>query len=423
MRYKAEIFDKVQYMFKETGYNDHQLHSVIYFENQLNLNTLKQAIILLLKTVPILNCKFCLNKGNSYWESKSKIDVDKVLEVVQSKEDLEMFTCSTTNEKTGPQIRMCLYRGQEDTLSIILNHMVCDGAGFKQCVYLLSDIYSGLMKNPNYKPDLIINGDRGIHKLTSQFKFYQKLKLLFLQNAESNQKNRSQLIESNKENTSPFILRHELLEDLFRGIYDYSKQNNVTINDTILTAYYRVLSNMMKQYGKPFNIAIMIDMRKYLKEKPTDILTNYSSTIITEATVNEVDDFKTTLFQINQFMKKNKDKLMGVNGFLKLEIPFKLFNQKKSYSIVKKNLKNPYIGMTNIGIIDSKQLYFQSTKIRNAFICGSIKYKPHFQIALSTFEDKLTFTSNLYGDEKDKELIMSCFAMLDKELKAAVAVQ
>ena len=167
MRYKAEIFDKVQYMFKETGYNDHQLHSVIYFENQLNLNTLKQAIILLLKTVPILNCKFCLNKGNSYWESKSKIDVDKVLEVVQSKEDLEMFTCSTTNEKTGPQIRMCLYRGQEDTLSIILNHMVCDGAGFKQCVYLLSDIYSGLMKNPNYKPDLIINGDRGIHKLKS----------------------------------------------------------------------------------------------------------------------------------------------------------------------------------------------------------------------------------------------------------------
>ena len=81
-----------------------------------------------------------------------------------------------------------------------------------------------------------------------------------------------------------------------------------------------------------------------------------------------------------------------------------------------KNLKNPLICMTNIGILDSEKLIFGNSSIEDAFMCGSIKYKPHFQLALTSFKDSITFSVNLYGNPKDKENIEYFFTLLDKEL-------
>ncbi|MCI2000378.1 MAG: hypothetical protein LKJ75_10180 [Clostridia bacterium] len=115
-------------------------------------------------------------------------------------------------------------------------------------------------------------------------------------------------------------------------------------------------------------------------------------------------------------MNTKKSKLMGMNVFLKLEFINRMFNSNKSYMIVKKRLKNPYICMTNTGILDSKKLVFDGSPIIDAFMCGSIKYRPHFQIALSSFKNKMTFSSNLYGSKNDYNKILTFFHLLDQEL-------
>ncbi|HOO29230.1 MAG TPA: hypothetical protein PLU43_12260, partial [Lachnospiraceae bacterium] len=68
------------------------------------------------------------------------------------------------------------------------------------------------------------------------------------------------------------------------------------------------------------------------------------------------------------------------------------------------------------GVIDHKRLYFKDAPIINSFMCGSIKYRPHFQMALSSFKNRITFSSNLYGSRKDRKNILHFYSLLDREL-------
>ncbi|MDP4177149.1 MAG: hypothetical protein Q8900_02260 [Bacillota bacterium] len=416
MKYKAEIFDKLQYLFEETKFNDHQLHCVIKFENKLNDIIIERAMNLLLKAVPILSCVYKHNNGDSYWETAVNSEFSDLFTIVSNETDFNTFTTSKTNELTGPQIKACLYSSTKDSLSIIMNHMVCDGAGFKQCLYLLSHLYSNLMKDKNFSPEYILNGDRSIQMITSQICLTDKISCLLFQNKESNQRKKHMFPMSQDENTSPFILTHEISEARYTLLHDYCKHNNVTINDIVLAAYYRALTKIMTVEGKTLNIPIMIDMRRYLQDKNINSLTNLSSTVITHIVVNFKETFKETLTKVNEEMNAFKAKQMGMNGFVKLALVFKLFSNTLSFSIIKKNLKNPYICMTNIGVLDYEKLIFKGSPATDAFICGSIKYRPHFQIALSSFANKITFSCNLYGSMQDRKTIMNFFSLLDKEL-------
>lgn len=130
MRHKAEVFDKLQYIYEVTKFNDHQLHCVIRFSDKVDTDIMRKAVGLLLKTVPILSCVYRFNDGDCYWEDAKGLVIDNAFIVVNNQIDFNRFTTSKTNEITGPQIKVCLFRSDTDYLSIIMNHMVCDAAGF-----------------------------------------------------------------------------------------------------------------------------------------------------------------------------------------------------------------------------------------------------------------------------------------------------
>ena len=138
-RFYAEIMDQMQFFFKE--YNDHQLHAIIYFNDTLELELLRGAVLLSIDIVPILGSRFVLNKRCPYWE---KIDINNndIVTFVDSpdpEDDIRRFIISITDELVGPQLMIRLIRSShKDTMCIIMNHMVCDGAGFKEYLYLLS---------------------------------------------------------------------------------------------------------------------------------------------------------------------------------------------------------------------------------------------------------------------------------------------
>ena len=70
-------------------------------------------------------------------------------------------------------------------------------------------------------------------------------------------------------------------------------------------------------------------------------------------------------------------------------------------------LKNPLICMTNIGVLDAARLSFGDLRPTDAYLCGSIKYKPYFQLAMSSYQDELTLSVNLYGSASDRARILS----------------
>ncbi len=416
MKYKAETFDYLQYLFNTTGWNDHQLHCVINFESKIDSSVMEKAVEVLIKTIPILSRVYKHNEGNAYWEDSCILHKSEYFYVVENYQDFEAFTFSKTNEEFGPQIKICLLQSKKDSLSIVLNHMVTDGAGIKQCAYLLSDIYSRLLIDSDYKPEHVIDGDRGFNHVLSGLSLSEKIKILILNKTDNNQNNIHKFPMSENENISPFILTHEILTERYNQMRDYCKINNVTINDVMLTAYFRVLSKVLNINGQPFGIPIMIDMRRHLTDKNLTALTNLSSTVIINAAVYQEESFSKTLEKINYEMKSKKNNYLGLNTFLKLDFLFKLCKGRLPYKILKHSLNNPNICMTNIGIIDSNKLVFQGAPILNVFVCGSIKYRPHFQMAVSSFKNKMTLSVNLFGSNEDRDTISKFFTLIDDEL-------
>ena len=120
--------------------------------------------------------------------------------------------------------------------------------------------------------------------------------------------------------------------------------------------------------------------------------------------------------KVNKDMSLKKNKFIGFNGFVKMSIIFKIFKYPSIKKILKKSFKNPLICMTNIGILDSKKLAFEGISVDEAFMCGSIKYKPYFQVALSSSKDSITFSVNLYGTLEDRNSIKEFLNILDDEL-------
>ena len=416
MKYKAETFDKVQYLYEETKFNDHQLHSVIRFDGKLDVDLLRKSVIMLLQVVPILSCIYHHNDGSDYWESVDPSEFENALTVVRDETKFNQFTTSKINEFTGPQMQLCLYQSDKDSLSIIMNHMVCDAAGFKECLYLLSNLYSRLMEDPKYFPDFKIDGDRSIQKVINEIPFRNRLKSLLFHNGESNQKSKIHFPLSKDENIFPFILTREIGSVKLAQLQAYCKKNHVTMNDVFLGAYYRALFQELKTDSAALHIPIMVDMRRYLKDNRFHTLSNISSTIIMDVPINASESFDDTVSKIAREMRIKKSTDIGVNGFVKLDLVFKLFSNKSSYKIAKNVLKNPPICMTNTGILDHKRLVFKETPIADAFVCGSIKYRPHFQIALSTFDDTLTISSNLYGSRQDYDLITQFLSLVEEQL-------
>jgi NRPS condensation-like uncharacterized protein len=419
MRYKAEVFDKLQYLYEVTKYNDHQLHCVINLADKLDAGTMRKAVSLLLQTVPMLSCVYRHNDGDAYWEDVRVLMTGEAFTVVNNQADFDRFTTSKTNEATGPQIKVCLFSSDKDALSIIMNHMVCDAAGFKQCLYLLADLYSNLMQNPDYLPGYIIDGNRDFEKVISEVSLRNKIKALLCYREDSNQSGRHTFPLSQDEITGPFILTHELPEKRYTVIQDYCEKNKVTVNDVMLAAYYRVLAKMLNIAGKPLDIPIMVDMRRYLKPDNGVELSNLSSMINTSLAIDPAESFEITLNKVNKAMNLKKAAQIGLNAFIKLALLrklFKIIGARRSYLLSKNGLKTPNICMTNIGILDAGRLVFKGSSITKAFMCGSIKYRPHFQMALSSYAGKITLSSNLYGSASDRDLIIKFFGLLDEEL-------
>lgn len=422
IKHKAEIFDYLQYLYDVTGFSDHQLHCVIKFENKINAAVMERAVRLLIKTVPALARVYRNYNGNSYWEDVDTLKCTDLFTIVDNEKDFESFTFSKTNEENGPQIRVCLLKAYRDSLSIIMNHMVTDGAGIKQCTYLLADIYSKIIKNKEYMPDYIVDEDRSIKKAISGIPLKDKISILLLNNKENNQGSNHKFPLCSGDKTSPFIFTHEILPERYYAIRNFCKERNVTVNDVILTAYFRVISKMLDLKGEALSIPIMIDMRRYLKNKNFDTLTNLTSTTAISISVEPGEDLCKTLAKVNTEMNAKKNNYIGMNGFIKLDMVFSIFKSNLSYKILKRSLKNPKICMTNIGVLDSTKLIFKDSIIENAFISGSIKYYPHFQMSISSFKDKMTFCVNLYGSQQDRNIILSFFSNLDNEMKAIPTV-
>ena len=141
---------------------------------------------MMLDIAPILSSKYVENVKEPYWEEVDSSNFKDIITFVNTKSEFDAFITSRTNEAAGPQVKACLLSSNKDSLCILMNHMICDAAGFKDYLYLLCSLYCNLLKNPDYKSNYLLNGDRSINVINNLFSFKDKFKTLMFQGKESN---------------------------------------------------------------------------------------------------------------------------------------------------------------------------------------------------------------------------------------------
>lgn len=416
--YTAEVFDQIQLLFGSNGFNDHQLHCVLRFDHALNEEILKKAMISSIEAIPILGTRY-LEGARPRWTSLDSKDFDRAFLVAQTETELEDFFVSRVDESIGPQIRVCLFNSVPFAVAFKMNHMVCDAAGFKTYLYFLCETYSRLTENPEYKPR-VITGDRSMRGVLKHFGAGAKLRCLFLQGKENNLTGDVRFPLSDHGEVRPFILTRKIARERMATLKDHGKASGATLNDIVLTAYYRCLfQRLALSAGAWLQIPVMVDMRRYLEKTGSfTSLTNLASTALTQIEYRSGESFEGALHRVKTVMDEKKSSNLGLNGFLKLDLIYRLLGDRKANRLLHSVLKNPLICMTNVGILDSAKISFGGLCPRDAFLCGSIKYKPYFQLAISSYSGELTLSVNLLGSASDRDCVLSFLGEIDAELSS-----
>lgn len=398
--YNAEAWDILQYLFKVKKINDHILHFAAEFSTKLDIHRLKQAVNISSDVFPLIRCRFDESTGR--WENRNYTS-DEMVELIETKnikENISKSICSEINTENGPQIKITVIRSEEkDTLCIIINHMICDAAGFKEYLYLLASIYTNIPKGKKYTPESGMHV-RKIKQIIKAFSLDDKIKIFFKKT--DIPKSGTTKFEFEGNQGSPFIETRTIPRDKFCLIKTYAKKHNSTINDIMLTALIRVL---FKIFGCIIPLTCTVDLRKYLKNRKADGICNLMTTLNCNIESDTCKTFDETLEKVTLTMNKQKADNGCIKNMALLEIVFDILPYKAAKNIVENIFSNPAISFTNIGILDKEKLNFGADKITRAYMTGSIKYAPNFQLAISTFDNEATLSVNLYGTQSDKEKI------------------
>lgn len=417
MDYPAEVFDQVQLLFDITGFNDHQLHCVLKFESNLDSAVLKKAVISSIEAIPILGTKYS-NGEKPHWTSIDPRSFGEAFVIAHTEQAFEDIAVSRVDEGRGPQIKVCyLDSNPSFAIALIMNHMVCDAAGFKEYLYFLCNTYSEMLADPEFKPAKIV-GNRSIRGVLGSMGLGVKLRSLLSQSRENNRAGNNRFPLSEGGEARPLILTRKIGKKRIRKLKTYCRVRRATLNDVVLTSYYRCLFQRLSvSLGEEVNIPVMVDMRRYLTQiEGFNALTNLSSTVITRLERRSEEHFEDTLNRVKSTMDEKKGSNIGLNAFIKLDLVYRLLGSKRANYLLRSNLKNPLICMTNVGILDKDRMCFGDLYPYDAFLCGSIKYKPHFQLAMSSYEDELTLSSNLYGNVTDRDNVISFFNEIEEDL-------
>jgi NRPS condensation-like uncharacterized protein len=416
MEYSAEAFDQIQLLFDSTGFNDHQLHCVLRFDRCLNEDVLKNAVMASIEAIPILGTRYIAG-ARPRWTSLDPKAFDRAFLFAQDETELEDFVVSRVDEGLGPQVRVCLLNSMPFAVALKMNHMVCDGADFKAYLYFLCDIYSRMMADPGYRP-AAVTGDRSLGRVLKRFGLRDRLKSLLVQHRENNLRGGARFPLSDDTEVRPFILIRKLARKKTAALKNCGKAKGATLNDVVLTAYYRCLfQRLALRPGTELRIPVMVDMRRHIeKSRKLKSLTNLSSTVSTHLDLRPGEHFEETLHRVKSIMDLKKGANLGLNAFIKVGFIYRYLSDRIANRIARSMLRNPLISMTNMHVLDSSQMSFGDLLPRDAFMCGSIKYKPHFQLAASSYEGELTLSVNLSGSAGDRDCILSFLAQVDAEL-------
>ena len=126
-----------------------------------------------------------------------------------------------------------------------------------------------------------------------------------------------------------------------------------------------------------------------------------------------------TVELVKEALKSSKeDRFTGLYSLPLLKLAYTVFPQAIAEFAIKLGYTNPYIGMSNIGIINPDEVTLNGAAPSDAFYSGAIKFKPYMQLALTTFRNEITFSTAVRVTDSEEKIFREFLDKVVEELTA-----
>jgi NRPS condensation-like uncharacterized protein len=406
------------------GVSNRTISIVLGFDGFLNEDLLERAVLLSLDADPILGCRFVLTNANPVFIKKPGFEAKDYFLVYQTEfvdDFLRLFLVKQIDDTK--MVDVALFRsGNNDTLSIKLNHTCGDAGALKQYVFLLANIYSELEKDSTFVPQTKFSEDRtpqAVYKsldIENPFAFFKP---------ELGKSIPTWAFPFENETGIPAYQQSMqcFSPEEFARLYSYSKENRLTINDLILTSFFR---NMFRVSPLPGDVEgkidVTIDLRRYLSEDKYPSISNLSSMVAVALKDCSDDSFIESVKKVKKAFAGRLDLQVDLHnsigceylGSLGYKAMFEYFfdgwNKGKEYKVC-----SPIL--SNIGIISRAPVLFGNNAVNNAYVVPPAFHAPALMLSASCYNNNLTLMSCYYSSEVNKRKMENFLDCIYSELR------
>ena len=378
-----------------------QIQVIMKLDGRLDFDRLTQAVKLSVDAEPILASRFVEDK-KYYWKRLENIDeiaFCSLEETDNADETVMQFLQSPLDMDNDPQVKVKIIRlEQYDILGVKLNYVCCDGTAAKEYIKLLSQIYS------------CIDQGEGTFKTESQIGSREDQDGLFKELGIKYPELRwNPLSEPPKTKWGfPWAQRREdsirfevcrIPKSDFGKIYQYGKSREATINDLILTAFYRTMFKISKpKQGVPMDINSTMDLRSYLLNHKSQTIKNLSGGLITRIARIINEPFDGTLSRVMSATTNIKESHSDENNEKISSAYFQDYFDHMSQTLETSTKSPLYIGnecfpgLCNLESISESLIGFGQNVVTDAYIIPPVIRAPGLLLLVSSYNDILTMS-------------------------------
>ena len=410
------------------GMANFQIQTVMKLSGKLDPKKLLKAVKLSVAAEPVFGCRFIENQP-AYWRPLD--DIEKTMfctfeEAGNPDESVQRFLESPLDMDRDPMVKLKLIRsGQHDTLCVKINHTCCDGTGVKEYLKLLSDIYTRIeTDNGIYVPVPSIRTRKDQDRLFSSLGIKDPLTA-----GDPLQEIPKTLWAFPWQPGRPDVAQVSVCK-LPQGHIDilskYAKSKGATINDIIVTAFYRAMFETSQPfYGVPLDISMTVDLRRYLPEQKTDAIRNFSGGFITRLARVAGETFEGTLLRVMAMMSKVKSNRPGLLSAIGLErVERDDFHQTISFYRTASQLLMQCAGyiqqcspvLSNLGNLDKSLWKFGDAVVTDAYIVPPAICAPGLLLCIGSYNNIITMSVSYYQSQVQRENIEKLLGLIKKEL-------
>ncbi|MDF2524186.1 MAG: uncharacterized protein K0R31_1827 [Clostridiales bacterium] len=409
------------------GMANFQIQTVMKLNGRLDFDKLLKAVRLTIDAEPVFGCRFIENQP-PYWKSLEDADITTLCtfeETGNLDEAVQRFLESPLDMDKDPMIKLKLIRSDSfDTLCLKINHTCCDGTGAKEYLQLISEFYSRIDSNEIFVPEPINRSRKDQDRLFNA---------LEIRDPEAIRNPKQDIPRTlwtfpwrpGKPNDARVAVCN-LPKGHINIMSKYAKTRGATINDLLVTAFYRAMFEISQPlYGIPMDISMTVDLRRYLPDKKTEGIRNFSGGFNTRIPRIINEPFEGTLSRVVQMMDKIKTGRPGLQSAIGLEhVEKDDFHQTLSFYRTISQLCKQISGyipqcapvFSNLGFLDRSLIKFGENTVTDAYIVPPALCAPGLLLCIGTYNDVLTMSVSYYATQVRRDSIERVLNLIKKEL-------